>query len=207
MRLKFISRILLALVGLLMLLMFVGCGARKRKVQREFEKSEFLTMLDSISKFTLKTEVKTELHQSELKTESEIEIEYEGAEGDLLTITQMGPNGEVKAKTTLQGKGKAKVTNKDKKTDTQSSEVSSEKQDLESGVSVQKKEEGLSESESENISVERESIQIALWFWILIILILIISAIYLNKRFKLVKGVTDFFIKLFNLRKNIKNEN
>jgi cobalamin biosynthesis Mg chelatase CobN len=186
-----------------MLLAISGCSSRKRNMEKSFEEEKSLSKVDSTAKTKSSAENNKKLDESSHVEESGFNLEYEGCDGDSITVTQRGPDGKVKSQTTIKGKGKATVSSNNKITDTKKAEVSSEKKEDESAVSVKKIKDKASIKKKKAITSERKGTSVSFWILIVVVLILIALTLYLNKRFKLVKRVTDYLFKLFNLRKKL----
>lgn len=198
---KRLIQFLYAIFFVLVFVVFFSCGSRKKNLEVYREKVKTVSELDSSAFLKLKIETVAKLQEQIKSKERELEIEYEGCEGDSLTVTETGGDGKIISQTTIKGKGRAKVKSKEKTADTVKSEETTEKKDAESGVSVKKKDERLTDLKKKKLDLEKKGLSFWFWFWLILIIIVICLLIYLNKRFNIVKRVTDFVSQFFNLRK------
>lgn len=200
---KILIQSLFAILFVLVFAVFLSCGSKKKNLEVSREKEKTLSELDSSASLKLKIEASSKLQENTKLVERELEIDYEGCEGDSLTVTETGPDGKIKSQTTIKGKGKAKLKSKDKTTDTKKSEASAVKKDVESGVSVKKKDEKSKDTFKKELEVKKSGLSFWFWFWLVLIVILVL---WLDKKFSIVKRVTAYISKLLNLRKKIENE-
>lgn len=197
---KTIKLLILGFLAVLVFLIFYSCGAKKKSYSKEKELLEIENSTDSLGIESLKQNKEIKKENSSSTIEKGLEIEYEGCEGDSLTIEKTEADG-TKTQLSIKGKGKARLKSSEKTATIKESEVQSEKKEAASAVSFQKKSIKKINKENSAGEVKKDQYSFFSWWWILAVILAILS-IYLNKRFSIVKRVKEFF----NPRKKTQDE-
>lgn len=186
---------ILAVFFLLCVAALSGCSSKKKALEQT--KTEIKTESSVDSSGTTKT--KSELQQEAKTTAKEVEkikeVEYEGAQGDSLTVTEKDGKGNVLKETTYKGKGKLKTKDSEKTSNASSAETTSEKKETEAKGYVKKKDSSSKKEAAKKLDVKKEGIDFMFWVWLSLAIIIAIAVLYLNHRFKWLKRVTTLFKK------------
>lgn len=167
---------------LLSLLVLASCGTRKRELQESKVKYLFESSVDTSFNSKQQLERKMveliKLNQYSKNTT----IEYEGNEGDSLSVQQFGPGGKLISETKIKGKGKAKISESQEELNSDKKLEQTEETKSDVKASGKKKIKAAAAEKKSQLKVERDTSLIPWWLWILIVAVLIL---YLNYRFKL----------------------
>lgn len=187
--------LLLFLFSLLIVLPLLGCSSRKKTL----EKTE-LSLLNEISLYSsgtskTKAEIKTEANTAVKQVEKSSEVEYSGAPGDSLTVTEKDSQGKVVKETTYKGSGKLKTKNEEKQTDTVIAESKQENNQAENKAEIKKKDSQTKKEGIKKLNVEAKGVSFGFYIWLSIAVVIGIVLVYLNNRFKWLERVTTFIKK------------
>jgi hypothetical protein len=194
------NRSLITSVILAMLVFFLcfglsSCRSRKKTLEKSKIELRKETTLDSSGTSKTKAEIKTQANTTAKQVEKSSQVEYEGQQGDSLTVTEKDSTGKVVKETTYKGKGKLKVMATEKTSDQSSSETKAETKETAVKADVKKKDLEDKKEAAKKLDVNTKGISFGFWIWLSLAVIIGIILLYLNHRFKWLKPVTTFFKK------------
>lgn len=188
----------IAFLTLILGLATISCGTKKKTTSSEKTEIKKEASIDSsaVSKITVKSEIDN--YSQETKTSVKKEIEYDGVEGDSLTITEKGPDGKTLSETVIKGKGKVKIKDAKESTETQKNEILNFDYDAWYELTLKKMyDEKVSNQKAETVKTKTGiTLGFWSWFWIIVLIIITICIIYLKKRFK---SYTEFKKHVLNV--------
>ena len=202
---RIVARLMLLAFTIGLVLLFVGCGSKKKSASREKIESKKEVSSDSV--VASKTNIKNDAVSSEetKQNSKHLEIEYDGCEGDSIAITQKGQDGKILSQTVIKGKGKVKIKETEKSSAIKKESLQYYDFDSWSQTSVGKvSAENYSSAKS---SVEKNKTGFNLgfcgWFWLILIVIAVSFIIYLKNRFKSFANIKKHVLNLFSGPNNL----
>jgi cobalamin biosynthesis Mg chelatase CobN len=189
------ASVILALLVMLCAIALGSCSSRKKTLDKNKTELKTESKVDSSGSSKLKLETKSEAKETAKEIETIQEAEYDGAQGDSLTVTEKDSKGNVVKQTTYKGKGKLKTKNSEKQSDKTTTETKAENKQSESKADVRKKESADKKEAGKKLDVKTEGVSIVFWIWLSLAVMLALLLLYLNHRFKWAKRVTAFFNK------------
>jgi FtsZ-interacting cell division protein ZipA len=194
------NRSLITSVILAMLVFFLcfglsSCRSRKKTLEKSKIELRKETTLDSSGTSKTKAEIKIQANTVAKQVEKSSQVEYEGAQGDSLTVTEKDDTGKVVKETTYKGKGKLKVIATEKTSDQSSSTSKQENTQAENKGEIKKKTLETKKEAAKALKVESKGISFGFWIWLSLAVIIGIILLYLNHRFKWLERVTTVFNK------------
>lgn len=182
---------------LLFILLAIACSSRQKEINKTKSRIDQSSSVDSAAtskKASAASAIKNE--SSDEVTNDEC-IEYDGQNGDTLSVKKYGPDGKLQSETKISGKGKAKFSNSRKQTHKSQSESKHESEAAELKLKVKKKAAESASNSSFQKHVKSSGISFWTYFWLILLLLIILVILYLNYRYKLFvrfkKYVTDRF--------------
>ncbi len=178
------------LIGLAVLLVY-SCGAKKKSTTTEVITEELTKSSDSLTINKLSINKAESKENSTVSSEKGFEIEYEGCEGDSLVVEKTEADG-TRTQMTIKGKGKAKISSKEKKMDSKQTVINSETKSESSLAMVKKELEKKEHTINASSELDKKQYNFFSWWWLILVLIGI-SLMYLNKRFNIIRKLAVFF--------------
>lgn len=160
-----------------------GCASRKKTVNKEHIKFKYDASIDSTYRFTSKLTTMSTQSTSEESTYTHSEIDYDGEVGDSLSITNYGADGKMKSRTTVHGKGKAKISSGNQKQVKDTVLKKELQEDTKFEASGNKNISGEAKSVKKTKEIENTGFDFWFWLWILVIIIILVLLYYLNRQF------------------------
>lgn len=173
----------------------LGCSSKKKALEQTKTEIKTESSVDSSGTTKTKSELQQEAKTTAKQVEKSKEVEYEGAQGDSLTVTEKDGKGNVLRETTYKGRGKLKTKDSEKTADNSSSETKASKTESEVKADVKKKDSSNKKEAAKKLAVQKKGIDFMFWVWLSLAVILAIAVLYLNNRFKWLERVTTFFKK------------
>lgn len=174
---NFIKFLAIAFLTVIIGLATISCGTKKKTTSSE--KTEIKKEVSIDSTAAAKIEIKKEIESlsADKKTSVKKEIEYDGVEGDSLTITEKGPDGKVLSETIIKGKGKVKIKDAKETTEAEKNEIQNFNYDAWYQLTLKKmSDERLSNQKGETVKTKTGiTLGFWSWFWIVIVIIIILS--------------------------------
>lgn len=166
-----------------------SCGTRKKEVETISSSFKFNSVIDTSASLQLNANSLYHFTEASSLATSDLHIEYEGEQGDELSVQQFGADGKLQKETKIKGKGKAMVTNKET---TGSQAISESREDnIRSDLSATgtKKINAEANDKKRTVAVKRTGFSFTLWQWIIIFIIIGLTSQYLNKRFQILPWI------------------
>lgn len=184
-----------------LVILFAGCSTKKKSVESSSSTVKTETVAEGSSSSNTQSETKTESKQELEQTEESHELEYDGNQGDSLTVTEKDAQGKVLKETIYKGKGKLKTKSGKKTTTGSSSQSTLEQKQDENKAEFKAKETDDHKQSNDKKAIHREGISFGVYLWISIAVLIAAVLYFLNKKFAWTKHVTSFVSKYVNLRK------
>lgn len=172
----------LALITALLLL--CSCASRRKEVHSVKSGLTFNASVDTNFSFAEKLNYKLLANALYSRSQNNLFMEYDGQEGDSMSMEQYGPDGKLIGKTVFKGKGKGTLSNTNTeetaKQDVQASKTSEHSGTASGSIKIN------SEASHENLD-KKVSTSLLPYLWWLLLFVAIALLWYFNKRYSWAK--------------------
>ena len=172
-----------------------SCGSRSKEVNKHQVVEQQKSSSDSVGSSQTKAVLKKQLDTAVNQVEKASELEYEGQQGDSLTVTETDSSGKVVKQTTYKGKGKLKTKDTHKTTNQTSRQNSSVQNEVNSESRVKKDLTQPKDERGKVVSKKKENSFFGIEFWISIWFIIGAVLLYLDYNYNWLSRVTTLFKK------------
>lgn len=161
-----------------------SCGTHKKEVETVSSSFKFNSVIDTSASLQLNANSLYHFTGTSSLVTSDLHIEYEGEQGDELSVQQFGADGKLQKETKIKGKGKATVSNQET---TGSQAISESREDnIRSDLSATgtKKINTEANDKKRTVAVKRTGIGFMNCIWIFLLLLVLAVLWYFRKKLK-----------------------
>jgi len=177
------------------LLLLCSCASRHKEVHSVKSDIKFNASVDTNFSFADKLNYSLLANSLYGRSQNDLHLEYDGQEGDSLSVEQYGPDGNLIGKTVFKGKGKGTLSNtkteETAKHDVQASGTSERSGTASGSIKIN------SEASHETLD-KKVSTSLLSYLWWLLLLIPVALLWYLNKRYRWALRLKNHVTNLFS---------
>jgi hypothetical protein len=172
------------IIAIVVVLLLAGCSTKQKTVHREQTKFQFDATIDTAAKFSAHLKAETSDVAKEENSFSNVNVEFEGqCPDDSLTVTEYGPDGKMKSRTTFQGKGKGSYSKGHQQTKKENESKGQIILDTKLEASGNRNISGSRSAAILDKNKEVSGFDFWFWLWLIIIGIVLVLLWYLNRQF------------------------
>ena len=162
-----------------------SCGStRKKDITKKAQQTETSSTIDSAGTSATKSVSVSKIDSTAQEETVEEIYEYDGDQGDTLSIEKYGPDGNLMSKTKISGKGRARHATTKKSASANHSTANEIGAESKADVRVRKYAQSKTENSSYDKHVKSSGLTFMSWFWIIIVILIALVLWWINRRFK-----------------------